>query len=126
VQTEAASEKNTKTTQTTRQEPRKNTELLNNASVKAFSDQMKEGLVLPAKSVKLDDKVWWLNEAIQKAVKEVLPLAYIPNTPWIKASTLLLAKAKRGMKQRRQESNEHEKEYRKLCNVVRKGARTDK
>jgi len=30
------------------------------------------------------------------------------------------------MKKRRQESNEHGKEYRKVCNVVRKAARTDK
>jgi len=59
-----------------RQEPRRNIELLNNTSVrKAFSDQVNEGLMLPAKSEKLDSKVWRLNEAIQKAVKEVLPLA---------------------------------------------------
>jgi len=30
------------------------------------------------------------------------------------------------MKRRRQESSEHEKEYWKLCNAVRKAARTDK
>jgi len=78
-----------------------------------------------AKLDKVDDKVWRLNEAIQKAVKEVLPSACMLNKPWIKASTLLLAKEKREMKQRRQESNEHEKEYRNLCNVVRKAARTD-
>jgi len=34
--------------------------------------------MLPAKSEKLDDKVWPLNEAIQKAVKEVLLLACMP------------------------------------------------
>jgi len=39
--------------------------------------------------------------------------------------TKYVATEKREMKQRRQESNEHEKEYRKLCNVVRKAARTD-
>jgi hypothetical protein len=85
-----------------------------------------EGLMLPAKHEKLDDKVWRLNEAIQKAVKEVLSLACMPNKLWTKASTLLLAKEKREMKQRRQESNEQEKECRKLCHAVRKAARTDK
>jgi hypothetical protein len=67
-----------------------------------------------------------LNEAIQKAVTEVLLVASKPNKLWIKASTILLAKEKREMKQRRQESTEHEKEYRRLCNAVRKAARNDK
>ena len=57
----------------------------------------------------MDDRVWRLNEAIQKAVKEVLPIASKPTKPLINASTLLLAKEKREMKQRRQESTEHEK-----------------
>jgi len=34
-------------------------------------------------------KVWQLND---KAVKESLALACMPNKPWIKKSTLLLAK----------------------------------
>jgi len=40
--------------------------------------------------------------------------------------TLQLAKTKREMKQRRQESEESEKEYRVMCNMVKKAARTDK
>jgi len=47
-----------------------------------------KGHKLPAKLEKLDDKVWQLHEAIQKAVKEVLPISYKPNKPWIKALTL--------------------------------------
>uniref|UniRef100_A0A672N8W4 Endonuclease/exonuclease/phosphatase domain-containing protein n=1 Tax=Sinocyclocheilus grahami TaxID=75366 RepID=A0A672N8W4_SINGR len=42
------------------------------------------------------------------------------NKPWITECTLKLAKTKREMKQRRQESEEREKEYRVMCNVVRK------
>jgi len=49
----------------------------------------------------------------------------MPNKPWIKASALLSAEEKIN-EQRKQESNEHEKEYRKLCNVVMKAAKTDK
>jgi len=63
---------------------------------------------------------------MQQAVREVLPTLCKPNKPWITGRTLQLAKKKREMKQRRQESAEREKEYRQLCNVVRKAARTDK
>jgi len=63
---------------------------------------------------------------MQKAVQKVLPIAWKPNKPWIKSSALLMAKEKREMKHRRQESNEHEKDYRKLYNAVRKVAKIDK
>ncbi len=59
-------------------------------------------------------------------MREVLPTVCKPNKPWITECTLQLAKTKREMKQRRQESDEREKEYRVMCNVVRKAARTDK
>ena len=56
---------------------------------------MEKGLKLLAKSEKLDDKVWQLKKAIQKAVKEVLLIACKPNKPWIKTSTLQMAKEKK-------------------------------
>jgi len=39
---------------------------------------VEEGLKLPAKSEKLDSKVWRLNEAIQKAVKEEAVKEVVP------------------------------------------------
>jgi hypothetical protein len=62
-------------------------------------------------------------ERSNTAVREVLCK---PNKPWIAERTLQLTKKKREMKQGRQELAKREKEYRKLCNVLRKAARTDK
>ena len=111
-----------------RREPRKNIDALGNAMVRrAFKDKVEQGLTdLTMKPMELNDRVRRLNEAIQQAVREILPTVCKPNKPWITERTLQLAKKKRQMKQRRQESEDREKEYRELCNVVRKAARRDK
>jgi hypothetical protein len=105
--------------------PRRDTEALGIETVReAFKDKVEKGLT--AQPTDLNDRVRQMNDAIMKAVREVLPVACKPNKPWITEQTLQLAKRKREMKQRRQESTKREKEYRQLCNMVRKAARSDK
>jgi len=52
---------------------------------------VEKGHKLSARSDRLDDEVWRLQEAIKKNSKRrPIPIASKPNTPWIKASTLLM------------------------------------
>ncbi|XP_016299301.1 uncharacterized protein LOC107656114 [Sinocyclocheilus anshuiensis] len=117
-----------RTTRQQRHEPRRNIDALGNATVRAaFKDKVEQRLAnSPSQPVELNDRVRQLNEAIQSSVREVLPTVCKQNKPWITEHTLQLAKTKREMKERRQESEEREKEYRVVCNVVRKAAKTDK
>ena len=111
-----------------RHEPRRNIGALQDVMVRmAFKNKVEQGLTdTQVQPAELNDRVQRLNEAIQLAVREILPTSCKPNKPWITERTLQLAKKKREMKQRRQTSAEREKEYRQLCNVVRKAARADK
>lgn len=105
---------------TTRQqhEPRRNIDALGNAT------KVEQRLAnLPSQPAELNDRARRLNEAKQSAVREVLPTMCKPNKPWITEHTIQLAKTKREMKQRRQELEVREKDYRVVCNVVRKAAR---
>ncbi len=117
-----------RTSRKQRHEPRRNIDALCNTMVRAaFKDKLKQRLAnSPSQPAQLLDRVRRLNEAIQLSVREVLPTVCKPNKPGITKCTLQLAMAQREMKQRRQESEEREKEYRVMCNVVRKAARTDK
>lgn len=111
-----------------RHEPRRDIGALRDVMVQmAFKNKVEQGLTdTQVQPAELNDRVLRLNEILQQAVKEVLPTTCKPNRPWITEHTLQLAKKKREMKQRRQESAEREKEYRQLCNVVRTAARLDK
>jgi hypothetical protein len=111
-----------------RHEPRRDIGALQNVMVRmAFKNKVEQELTdTQVQPAELNDRVRRLTEAMQQAATELLPLSCKPNKPWITESTLQLAKKKREMKQRRQESAKREKEYRQLCNVVRKAARMDK
>ena len=111
-----------------RHEPRGDVEALRNDSTRAaFRDKVKEDLTRsPSQIAALEDRVQRLNKVLQGAVKAILPTACKPNKPWITVQTLQLSEKKRKLKQRRQETSEKEKEYKRMCNVVRKAARTDK
>jgi len=111
-----------------RREPRRNIDALGDVKMQeAFKDKVKQHLInAPSQSAELNERVRRLNEAIHQAVREVLPIVSKPNKPWISERTLQLATKKREMKQRRQGSVDREKEYKAMCNVVRKAARADK
>ena len=108
--------------------PRRDLEALNNDTIRAaFRDKVEQDLTSsPSQITALEDRVQRLNKVLQGAVNKVLPVVCKPNKPWITAYTLQLSEKKREMKQRRQESTEKEKEYKRMCNLVRKAARTDK
>lgn len=74
----------------------------------------------------IDEQASWLTVCISKAAEATLPKSHKPNKPWISEKTLELAGRKRQMRQKRNESDEMETKYRKLCNEVRKSARQDK
>jgi len=59
-------------------------------------------------------------------MKATIPAEKKQHKPWISEKTLELAKIKRQLKQRRQNSDSLAAEYRKRCNEVRKAARMDK
>jgi exonuclease III len=95
-----------------RRESRKNVDALGNTMVPgAFKEKVEQGLIdLTSQPMERNDRVRRLNEAIQQAVREILPTVCKPKKPWITEHNLKLAKKKREMKQRRQESEEIEKE----------------
>ena len=111
-----------------RHKRRRDLEALSKDTIRAaFRDRVEQDLTSPASQITvLEDRVNRLNKVLQDAVEEVLPTVCKPNKPWITVNTLQLSEKKRELKQRRQESTEKEEEYKMMCNVVRKAARTDK
>ena len=95
-------------------------------SAKATRDRFRQTLEEKLAAAEFQGTVTQLNSAIHTAADEVLPMASKIRKPWISADTKDLADKKRSLKQRRHESESTEKEYRKLCNQVRKAARHDK
>jgi len=74
----------------------------------------------------MDERVSKLNTTIQETMKAIIPARKRQYKAWISDETLEMAKIKRQLKQRRQESNDITIKYRKQCNMVRKAATMDK
>jgi predicted ATP-binding protein involved in virulence len=100
-----------------RREPRRIIDALGNEMMQAaFKDKVRQTLTdSQSKPEELNDRVRRLNEAIQQAVREVLPTVCKPNKPWISERTLQLATKKRQMKHRRQQSVERERRTTDSC-----------
>ena len=68
----------------------------------------------------------FIHEALDNALKEVVPKVKRTKSPWISQETLSLADQKREARNKRDQSEESLHTYRQLCNKVRHSARGDK
>ena len=77
-------------------------------------------------SLKSGHDAKFIHEALDNALKEVLPKVKRTKSPWISQETLSLADQKREATNKRDQSEESLHTYRQLCNNVRTSARGDK
>ena len=68
----------------------------------------------------------FINEALDNALKEVVPNVKRTKSPWISKETFSLADQKREARNKRDQSEENLHTYHQLCNNVRNSARGDK
>ena len=68
----------------------------------------------------------FIHEALDNALKEVVPKVKRTKSPWISQETLSLADQKREARNKRDQSEESLYTYRQLCNKVINSARGDK
>ena len=74
----------------------------------------------------IEEHAKFIHEALDNALKEVVPKVKRTKSPWISQETLSLADQKREARTKRDQSEESLHTYRQLCNKVRNSARGDK
>ncbi|CAF4143408.1 unnamed protein product, partial [Rotaria magnacalcarata] len=74
----------------------------------------------------LDEHAAQIEKAVKEALQATVTLKKTPKKPWISDQTLDLADKKRKAKQIKHLSADNIKEYKNLCNKVKKSARQDK
>ena len=71
----------------------------------------------------IEDHAIFIHEALDNALKEVVPKVRRTKSPWISQETLSLADQKREARNKRDQSDDSLHTYRQLCNKVRNSAR---